>query len=206
MNCLACGAGNDAQVIFCVRCGAQLRPAPPPESWRYSGDLNRTQVDEPRRPPQPTPPPPPPPFAPGPQQQRPPQPHNVHNAHNAPRPTAPLYIPPTPPAPFAPTLTPPPAAASNATGGSQLAQVGMTLSVVVACLMLVGLIPCLGWLNWFTIIGAKAALIICIVGVATEKDPARKSKAMMGLIISVVAFGIILFRLLLSLLFGGGCV
>lgn len=196
MNCTACGAGNDRHAVFCVKCGAQLRPAPPPESWRYSGDLNQTQVDEPRRPPQPQPQPQPPPFVPPFAPPRPAQ-------HTPPPP--PPYRPPTQPPPFAPP-TPKPTATTNAPGGSQLAQVGMTLSIVVACLMLVGLVPCLGWLNWFTIIAAKAALIVCIIGVTTEKDPARRGKAVMGLIISGVAFGIILFRLMLSIIFGGGCV
>lgn len=193
MKCLACGAVNDGQVLFCVRCGAQLRPAPPPESWRYSGDLNRTQLDEQQRPPQQQPPPFAPPYAqPPPQQQRPP--------HNAPQPVAPPYRAPQPP--YAPAMPPP----VQTTSSTHASQVGWTMSIIVACLMLIGLVPCLGWLNWFTIIAAKAALILCIVGVASEKDPARKSKATVGLIISIIAFGVILFRLLLSVMFGGGCV
>ncbi len=38
--CASCGTNNVEGTKFCVSCGATLVPAPAPESWRMSGDLN----------------------------------------------------------------------------------------------------------------------------------------------------------------------
>lgn len=48
--CPSCGSENAEGMRFCVRCGATVVPAPAPESWRSSGDLNQTQVDDPNQP------------------------------------------------------------------------------------------------------------------------------------------------------------
>ncbi|MCA1566721.1 MAG: hypothetical protein LC803_13970 [Acidobacteria bacterium] len=39
-TCASCGTNNVEGTKFCVSCGATLAPAPAPESWRVSGDLN----------------------------------------------------------------------------------------------------------------------------------------------------------------------
>ncbi|HZG53235.1 MAG TPA: zinc ribbon domain-containing protein [Pyrinomonadaceae bacterium] len=39
-TCASCGTNNVDGTKFCVSCGATLAPAPAPESWRVSGDLN----------------------------------------------------------------------------------------------------------------------------------------------------------------------
>ncbi|HEY9403834.1 MAG TPA: zinc-ribbon domain-containing protein [Pyrinomonadaceae bacterium] len=39
-TCASCGTNNVDGTKFCVSCGATLAPAPAPESWRMSGDLN----------------------------------------------------------------------------------------------------------------------------------------------------------------------
>ena len=213
-SCLECGADNAEDVLYCVKCGKRLAPPqPPPESWRY----NTEDLGGPR-PVQPIPPAyqPPPPYANRPpyapeqgyetrqgQAQRqgyaPPQGYGAPQQQQNVRPYAPpaLYQPPTP-APYPP-------APAQGTSNSSLPQLGMTLAVVVACIVVLGLVPCLGWLNWFAIIFGKVSLVMCIIGVATEKDPSRRSKAVVGLVLLCVALGVAVFRLTLSLIFGGGC-
>src|ERR1051325_6891023 len=59
-SCLACGADNAEEVLYCVKCGKRLEPpAPPPEFWRYN-----TEDLQPPRPVEPLPPAyqPPPPY------------------------------------------------------------------------------------------------------------------------------------------------
>lgn len=66
--CASCGTNNLDNMKFCVQCGAALAPAPPPESWRTSGDLNQVQTEERRAegfPPPPTAPPAYPAYTPG---------------------------------------------------------------------------------------------------------------------------------------------
>ena len=81
----------------------------------------------------------------------------------------------------------------------------MTLAIVVTSIVLLGLVPCLGWLNWIALILGKVSLVTCIIAMASEKDPSRRSKAVVGLVMLCVALGVAVFRLTLSLIFGGGC-
>ena len=212
-SCLECGADNAEDVIYCVKCGKRLAPPqPPPEFWRY----NTEDLGGPR-PVQPTPPAyqPPPPYANRPpyapeqgyetrQGQAPRQGYAQPQGYGAPQQNARPYAPPAPyyppqPAPY------PPAPAAQATSNSSLPQVGMTLAVIVACIVLLGLVPCLGWLNWFAIIFGKVSLVMCIIGLVTEKDPARRSKAVVALVVLSIALGVAVIRLTLSLILGGGC-
>ena len=77
----------------------------------------------------------------------------------------------------------------------------MSMSVVALCLMLVGLIPCLGWLNWLTILIGVIAHLLSWVSVLTEKNQDARSKAVIGLVVSFVAVFIGGIRLVL----GFGC-
>ncbi|HYH84598.1 MAG TPA: hypothetical protein VEX60_03890 [Pyrinomonadaceae bacterium] len=180
-GCLSCGAQNAEGVLYCVKCGKRLEPpAPPPEYWRYSDDLNRTQVNQAGG--QPTYQPPPA------YQNYPPQP---------PQQVQPIYA---PASPYQPQYPAPPAAPQSSATGS-LPQAGMTMGIVVACIMVLGLIPCLGWLNYFTILFGKVTIILCIVALVTEKNPSRHSSAIIGLVLASVALVIGFIRLVI----GGGC-
>ncbi len=75
--------------------------------------------------------------------------------------------------------------------------VGLVISLVAALFLLVGLIPFLGWFNWFTTLPA-AVLGAIISGIAINRR--KSSIGVAGLIISVVVIGIALVRLAI----GGG--
>lgn len=210
-TCLECGADNAEDVIYCVKCGKRLAPPqPPPESWRY----NTEDLGGPR-PVQPIPPAyqPPPPYAPEQGSERrqayAPRPGYAQpQGYGAPPPSQQQNVRPYgPPAQYqTPTPAPyPPAPLAQATSNSSLPQVGMTLAIVVASIVLLGLVPCLGWLNWIALILGKVSLVTCIVAMVSEKDPSRRSKAVVGLVTLCVALGVAVFRLTLSLIFGGGC-
>jgi hypothetical protein len=198
-SCLSCGSDNAEDVRFCVKCGKRLEfPQPPPEFWRYNTeDLN------PPRPVQPIPQPPPyrqpPPYAnqPPPQQGYDPRQGYASQQEFGRQQTARPYA---PPAPYQPPYPPAPLMQA-ATSETSLPRVGMTLGIVVACIAVVGLIPCLGWLNWFALILGKAALIICIIALASDKDASRRSMALMGLILASVTIVVAIIRLFI----GGGC-
>jgi hypothetical protein len=199
--CTSCGAGNAEGVRYCVKCGTALVMAPPPELWRYSGDLDsaRTQPDAPPQPPQYQQQPPryqqPPPY-----QSPPSYPQSSPHQHPAPyQQPRPVYGAPQSVAPFQP-------APSAAPADSQLPQVAFTLSIVVASLTLVGLVPCLGWLNWFTLFGAKVAIILSIVSLVAGKNPNARSKATIALVIASAAIVVAFIRLVISVALSGGCV
>lgn len=62
-----------------------------------------------------------------------------------------------------------------------------------------GLIPCLGWLNWLNIPLALAGIVISIVAMARSRRP-TPAAAIAGLVLSLAAAGLGLVRLVL----GGG--
>lgn len=94
----------------------------------------------------------------------------------------------------------PPAAATVKSTG--LASVGMTMGIVTACLMIIGLIPCLGWMNWLVFFLGGITNILNWVVVFTDRTPAGRNKAIIGLVLTFVALFIGLIRLVI----GGGCV
>lgn len=75
--------------------------------------------------------------------------------------------------------------------------VGFILSLIAGFFMLIGLIPFLGWINWFTTLPAAVlAIIFSSVGLSKSKG----GLATAGLVIGIVVFGIAIIRLSL----GGG--
>ena|SRR2546423_6435719 len=86
-------------------------------------------------------------------------------------------------------------------GGSSLPVVAMSMGIVSVCLMLVGLVPCLGWINWMMLLVAGVNKILCWVCIFTEKRPDARSKAVIGLVLTCVALFVGVIRLIL----GGGC-
>ena len=75
--------------------------------------------------------------------------------------------------------------------------IGFIISLIAAVFLMVGLIPLLGWFNWFTTLPA-ATLGAIISGIAITKSKNRL--AITGLILSVAVFVIALIRLSI----GGG--
>jgi hypothetical protein len=85
---------------------------------------------------------------------------------------------------------------------SGLPTAGMTMGIITISLMVMGLIPCLGWLNWFTLLFGGVTKILCWVAIFTEKNPSARNKAIIGLVLTVIALFIGSIRLIL----GGGCI
>ncbi|MFH1647966.1 MAG: hypothetical protein ABID71_09890 [Chloroflexota bacterium] len=75
--------------------------------------------------------------------------------------------------------------------------IGLFISIIALIFLLIGLIPFLGWLNWFLTLPA-AVLGAIISGVATARSKNRV--ALTGLIISLAVFVVALVRLAI----GGG--
>lgn len=119
--------------------------------------------------------------------QVPPQAYQPPQQYPAPIPAPQHYPPPAPPQ----------AAPSNG-----LSTVGQTLSTVALCLMCVGLIPCLGWLNWFTIPIGGISAVISLIALLTDQNSSSRNSAVIGLVMGVVAAGVGTFRLLIG---GGVC-
>jgi hypothetical protein len=85
---------------------------------------------------------------------------------------------------------------------SALPMFAMVSGIVIACLMVIGLIPCLGWINWVVIGLGSLVKIVCWVAVFTEKSSKGRNKALIGLILVALALFVGGIRLIL----GGGCV
>src|SRR6202171_4694244 len=81
------------------------------------------------------------------------------------------------------------------------ANTARTMGIIVISLMVIGLIPCLGWLNYITLLLGFITVIISIVAVSGAKSIAAKNSALIGLTFALIA-GFVGF---LRLLIGGGC-
>jgi hypothetical protein len=77
--------------------------------------------------------------------------------------------------------------------------VSLVLGILALVGMLIGFIPCLGWLNWFNIPFAVVGLVIGIVA-TTQAPPDKRGMAIGGTVMCAVATGLGMIRLLL----GGG--
>jgi hypothetical protein len=76
-----------------------------------------------------------------------------------------------------------------------------TLGIVALSLMLVGFIPCLGWVNYVNITLSIVTIVIGIVAIASAKSDAERTSAFLGLGFVVMAIFVGIGRLIL----GGGC-
>lgn len=94
-----------------------------------------------------------------------------------------------------------PAAAATA-NSSGLASVGMTMGIITACLMIIGLVPCLGWMNWLVLFVGGITNILNWVVIFTDRTQSGRNKAIIGLVLTFVALFIGFIRLAI----GGGCV
>ncbi len=74
----------------------------------------------------------------------------------------------------------------------------MIISVIVSCFMIVGLVPCLGWLNWFTLSVGGVNLIISIIALLNAKTDKSRNMATIGLVVTGLACAIGFVRLLLG--------
>ena len=77
-----------------------------------------------------------------------------------------------------------------------------TMGIVALSFMLVGFIPCLGWLNYLNILLSFVTLILGIVAIATAKSDADRSAAILGVALVVMAIFLGTGRLII----GGGCI
>lgn len=77
----------------------------------------------------------------------------------------------------------------------------MVMGIVVLCFAIIGLVPCLGWLNWITVTFGPITTITCVIGIIIEKNQNMRNKAIVGLALAVVAVIVGAIRLFL----GAGC-
>jgi hypothetical protein len=78
--------------------------------------------------------------------------------------------------------------------------VSLLFGILAFCGMLVGLIPCIGALNWLNIPFAGLGFIVSIIALTTGDPKEPKGNAVAGLILCGIAVFIGVIRLLL----GGG--
>lgn len=75
------------------------------------------------------------------------------------------------------------------------------LGIIAVSVMAVGLIPCLGALNYLNIVFSFITIIICIVSLASARTDRARTSAVIGLVLSLLAAFVGVVRLIL----GGGC-
>jgi hypothetical protein len=76
-----------------------------------------------------------------------------------------------------------------------------TLGIIALSLMVVGFIPCFGWLNYLNIFVSFITIIIGIVAIASGKSDADRTAAFLGVAFVVLAIFVGTGRLII----GGGC-
>lgn len=84
---------------------------------------------------------------------------------------------------------------------SALPKIAMVAGIVIASFMIVGLIPCLGVLNYIVLFGGFVTMILCLVSIFSAQSPEGRNKALIGLVLVVIAVVVGFIRLIL----GGGC-
>lgn len=93
---------------------------------------------------------------------------------------------------------PAPAAAASDSGLSATVR---TMGIIAISLMLIGFIPCLGWLNYLNLTFSFITVILSIVALASAKTDSARGSAVIGLVLVVVAICLGVGRLII----GGGC-
>jgi zinc ribbon protein len=76
-----------------------------------------------------------------------------------------------------------------------------TMGIVAISLMAIGLIPCLGWLNYLNFTFSFVTLVLSIVALTQARSDAARSSALIGLTLVILADFVGVFRLAM----GGGC-
>ncbi len=76
-----------------------------------------------------------------------------------------------------------------------------TMGILAISFMLIGFIPCLGWLNYLNLTFSFVTVILSIVALASAKSDVARSAAMLGIALVVIAICLGIGRLIL----GGGC-
>jgi hypothetical protein len=76
-----------------------------------------------------------------------------------------------------------------------------TMGIVALSLTLVGLIPCLGWVNYVNFTFCFVTFVLAIVAIAGARSDAARTSAVLGLVMTLIADIVGVFRLIL----GGGC-
>lgn len=105
---------------------------------------------------------------------------------------------PVPQVQYVPYVASPPVVSTQDNG---LAATVRTLGIVAISLMLIGFIPCLGWLNYLNLTFSFVTVILSIVALAQSKSDSARSAAIIGLALVVVAICLGMGRLII----GGGC-
>lgn len=83
-----------------------------------------------------------------------------------------------------------------------VAQASLVISILMLCVAVVGLIPCLGWLNWANLgVLAEGQHIAWWISFFTE----RNSQARMKRLLSLPFFLVAIFISAARLIIGGGC-
>lgn len=102
-----------------------------------------------------------------------------------------------------PVFAPPPPYVSPAQVQSDdaTANTAKKLGIIVISLMVVGLVPCLGWVNYVTLILSVVTLIVSIIAASSAKLAPARSAATTGLVFALIAGFVGFIRLVL----GGGC-
>jgi hypothetical protein len=77
---------------------------------------------------------------------------------------------------------------------------GCGLGLLATFFMVIGLIPLLGWLNWFT--SLPLAIVAAVLFFFDLREPPRSSFSQIGFLLSTMVLCIVIFRLLV----GGGVI
>ena len=93
-------------------------------------------------------------------------------------------------------------APSSAAHESGLPQTVRTMGIVAISLMAIGLIPCLGWINYLNFPFSFITLVLSIVALTQARSDSARSSALIGLTLVILANFIGVVRLVI----GGGCV
>jgi hypothetical protein len=77
---------------------------------------------------------------------------------------------------------------------------GCGLGILATIFMLIGLIPLLGWLNWFT--SLPLTIVATVLFYLELREPPRSAFAQVGFLLSTMLLCVVIFRLMV----GGGVV